>query len=106
MPDKNYTGIAISGETVSIDIMLPEQDPDDIRKKIAEELKIETGDMFIPFRYTQEGNNGIDFGEHGRRWHIRVVIDMSQKDDFYNSLRIFCKGHKFSFNGIDPSALR
>lgn len=106
MPDKNYTGIAISGETISIDIMLPEKDPGDTKKKIEEELNIKTGDMFIPFRYNQESSSGIDFGEHGRRWHIRVVIDLSQKDDFYNSLRIFCKGHNLSFNGINPSALR
>jgi len=104
MSDKNYTGIVISGETLSIDIMLPE-DLGDIKEKIEEELNVKTGNMFIPFRYTQEGS-GIDFGEYGRRWHIRVAIDMSQKDDFYNSLRIFCKRYDLSFNGIDPSALK
>ena len=109
MSDKDYTGIVICGETVSIDIMLPESNivsPTAIKEMIEKELKVKGGDIFIPFHFSKAKNMGINFGEHGRRWHVRVVVDMSQIDDFYNSLRIFCKNHGFSFNGVSPPSLR
>jgi len=109
MSDKDYTGIVVCGETVSIDIMLPDSNiasPSTIKEMIEEELKVKAGDIFIPFKLSREVSMGIDFGKHGRRWHIRVIIDISQKEDFYNSLRIFCKEHKLSFNGISYSSIR
>jgi len=110
MSNKDYSGIVIRGETVSIDIMLPKRDiasPTAIKKIIEDRFRVKTEGMYAPIGFTKKGNVvDFDFGEYGQRWHIRVVINLSQRDEFYNFLRILCKEHKLSFNGISHSSIR
>jgi hypothetical protein len=95
----NNKGIVIFQKTLSIKIMLPEQsDLDDIKKKMEEELHVNTGDSFIPIMYTKEARGNIDFGSYGRRWCIEVVIDASKEEDFLNLLRSFCKKYGIALN--------
>lgn len=96
---ENNAGIIVYGKTVSMTIMLPEKgDIDDIKKKMEEELKIYTGEVFIPFMYTKEAGGDIDFGSYGRRWCIRVNIDASKEESFFALLRDFCKKYNIVLN--------
>ena len=101
----NNKGMVIYRRTLSIKIMLPEQgDPDDIKKKIEEELHVDAGDLFLPIAYTKESGGNVDFGLYGPRWCISVTIDASKEEGFFNLLRHFCKKHGIVLNekGADP----
>lgn len=101
----NNKGIVIYRKALLIGIMLPEDgDLDDVKKKIEEELHVDTGDLFIPTMYTKEAGGNIDFGSYGRRWCIRVTIDTSEEEDFLNRLRCFCEKYNIVLNekGADP----
>ena len=109
MAKNNYDGIVICGETISIDVMLPKQDiadPHEIKKQLEEELKVQGGNMFIPYKFAVEEGGEIDFGEYGRRWHIRVVINKSQRENFYDSLCMFCRGHNLSLWIMGSSSIQ
>lgn len=102
---KNTGGMVIFSKTVSINIMLPEQgDLSDIKKKMEEELHIDAGNLFLPMAYTKEAQGGVDFGSYGRRWCIKVSMDVSKEEGFINLLRHFCKKHNLTLNenGLSP----
>ena len=89
----------VYGRTVSMTIMLPEKgDMGDIKKRMGEELKVDTGDLFIPLMHTKESGGDVDFGSYGRRCCIRVSIDASKEESFFVSLRDFCKRYDIALN--------
>ncbi len=110
MSNKDYSGIVVFRETVSIDIMLPKRDiasPLAIKHIIEDTFEVKARGVYDPIRLT-ENNEEIDLDSDKReqRLRIRVVINLSQRDEFYNFLRILCKEHKLSFNGISHSSIR
>ena len=77
MSNDDYTGIVICGETVSIDIMLPEQSivaPDGIKQRMEEELGVKAGNIFTPFKCARRVNS-IDSSEQGRPSQKNVGCD-------------------------------
>lgn len=99
--EHNKEDIIICGKQshVHLDIILPEQSDYDVTDLIEKELNVkcekEEGEIgiFLPYNIITS-----DFGIYGRRWHMRVIIDSSKIDDFYESLRAFCIKHQFSLN--------